>query len=262
MTKSRVAICTPRYLPREKWRDAAEIAARHNPKNLPGGARPGDLAGGGDRIAVDINKYWGKEGVKLTVGFLDNPPADLRARILSHMNAWSHTANVSFVESSTDPRVRIARMTAEEAPPGMNGYWSYLGTDIDTIPKDQPTMNLEAFTMETLDSEFYRVVRHETGHTLGFPHEHMRRQLIERLDRDKVIAEFERTQGWSEQMVIDQVLTPLEESSLLGTPDADARSIMCYQISGDLTLDGEPIEGGVDIDDSDYEFVAHLYPKT
>jgi hypothetical protein len=30
----------------------------------------------------------------------------------------------------------------------------------------------------TPDAEFYRVVRHETGHTLGFPHEHMRKEII------------------------------------------------------------------------------------
>jgi hypothetical protein len=122
-------------------------------------------------------------------------------------------------------------------------------------------MNLESFTMNTLDSEFYRVVRHETGHTLGFPHEHMRSAIIERLDREKAIASFMRTQGWSRQEVIDQVLTPLEESSLLGTPVADQTSIMCYQIDGSLTVDGMPIEGGMDINELDYSFAASLYPK-
>ena len=39
-------------------------------------------------------------------------------------------------------------------------------------------MNLEAFTMQTPDSEFHRVVRHEAGHTLGFPHEHMRKAIV------------------------------------------------------------------------------------
>ncbi len=60
-------------------------------------------------------KYWGPAGVRLTVGFLDNPPADLRARIIEHMNAWAKTANVQFTESGTDPDVRIA------APPTDTG---------------------------------------------------------------------------------------------------------------------------------------------
>ncbi len=95
-------------------------------------------------------------------------------------------------------------------------------------------MNLEAFTMTTLESEFHRVVRHETGHTLGFPHEHMRKALVAKIDPAKAIAYFERTQGWSEEEVRAQVLTPIEESTLRGTA-ADAKSIMCYQILGELT---------------------------
>src|SRR5262249_10693156 len=136
-----------------------------------------------------------------------------------------------------------------------------LGTDVLLIKRNRPTMNLEAFTMTTPDSEFFRVVRHETGHTLGFPHEHMRGEIIQRLDREKVIAKFMRTQGWTRQEVIDQVLTPLEDSSILGTATADATSIMCYQIDGDVTLDGEPIPGGPDINDLAFEFAASVYPK-
>src|SRR5262249_58930908 len=135
-----------------------------------------------------------------------------------------------------------------------------LGTDVLLIKRNRPTMNLEAFTMTTPDSEFFRVVRHETGHTLGFPHEHMRKAIIDRLDREKVIADFMRTQGWTRQEVIDQVLTPLEEASVLGTPLADETSIMCYQIDGGLTTDGQPVEGGTDINDLDYEFAASVYP--
>lgn len=247
-------VCTPRFLCREKWLEAAENAARVNPKNLPEGVRPSDVvAAKGDRLALDLQRYWGEDGVKLTVGFLDNPSAELRARILSHMNAWNRTANVSFVESATDPQVRISRADS--------GYWSYLGTDILSIDSHKQTMNLEGFTMDTPDSEFYRVVRHETGHTLGFPHEHMRKELIAKLDREKVIASFMASQGWSQQEVINQILTPLDESSLLGTDQPDPNSIMCYQIPGDLTLDGEPIPGGVDITQLDYDFVSTLYPK-
>lgn len=70
----------------------------------------------------------------------------------------------------------------------------------------------------------------------------------------------QRTQGWSEAEVRAQVLTPLEESSLRGTVP-DPRSIMCYQIPGSLTKDGQPIIGGADIDRLDGEFAAQIYPK-
>ena len=62
------------------------------------------------------------------------------------------------------------------------------------VPEPElPTMNLEGFTMRTPESEFLRVVRHEAGHTLGFEHEHMRTQLVQRIDRKKAIAYFRRT---------------------------------------------------------------------
>jgi hypothetical protein len=257
-----VVACVPRLLPRQQWPNAARNAIGVNPANRPpdldeSTLRPG---GEGERLALDISRYWGQDGVDLTVGFIDTPDADLRKRILEHMNAWSKTANVRFVAVDVDPQVRIARWTVDDSP-GDEGYWSNLGTDIKLIDKDRPTMNLEAFTMSTPDSEFYRVVRHETGHTLGFPHEHMRKAIIDRLDREKVIADFMRTQGWSRQEVIDQVLTPLEEASILGTDQADETSIMCYQIDGSLTIDGNPVLGGTDINDLDYSFAASVYPR-
>jgi hypothetical protein len=129
------------------------------------------------------------------------------------------------------------------------------------IPANQQTMNLEAFSMDTPESEYHRVIRHETGHTLGFPHEHMRRQLVEKIDPQKAIAYFQRTQGWNEDETRAQVLTPIEESSLLGTPNADPRSIMCYQLPGEITKDGKPIIGGLDIDASDFAFAGRIYPK-
>jgi hypothetical protein len=49
---------------------------------------------------VLTTKYWGLQGVSLTVGFLDDAAADLRRRILLHMNAWAKTANVKFVEKA------------------------------------------------------------------------------------------------------------------------------------------------------------------
>ncbi len=258
----KVVACAPRLLPRNEWPNAARNAIKVNPANRPPDLDENDLHPGGDgeRLALDITRYWGRDGVHLTVGFIDTPDTTLRKRILSHMNAWSKTANVGFVESDVDPQVRIARWTAADSPRD-DGYWSNLGTDVLLIKKDRPTMNLEAFTMTTPDSEFFRVVRHETGHTLGFPHEHMRKAIIDRLDREKVIADYMKTQGWSRQEVIDQVLTPLEEASVLGTELVDQTSIMCYQIDGKLTIDGQAIEGGKDINDLDYAFAASVYPK-
>jgi hypothetical protein len=254
----RLRTCTTRLLPKEQRVEAAIHAVTTYAKNLPVGARIDDLLReGADRLAVVVNKWWGPS-VDLSVGFLDNPSRELRDKILLHMNAWARDAAVRFHEVTTDPVVRISRLTDHDLP-GFGGYWSYVGTDIDKILNDQPTMNLEGFTIMTADSEFHRVVRHEAGHSLGFPHEHMRQELVRRLDRNKVIAAYKATQGWTEQDVINQVLTPLEESSVFGTAHADETSIMCYQIEAGLTLDGEPIVGGVDINETDHRFASLVY---
>jgi hypothetical protein len=210
-----------------------------------------------EHLALLTPKYWGKSGVRLTVGFLDNPPADLRARLLSHMNAWGAWANVQFVETAGSAQVRIARTAGGQT----GGYWSYLGTDILSIDPSQPTMNLDSFTMNTADSEFFRVVRHETGHTLGFPHEHLRSEIIDRIDREKAIAYFMASQGWSRDKVIAQVLTPLDNSSLIETARADANSIMCYWLPASIMKDGNAVTGGTDIDTMDAEFAASVYPR-
>jgi hypothetical protein len=257
---SEIIVCSPRALPAEQLLPSAKNAVEINPLNHAPVEKLAGLMRGflptPQSIAVMTTKYWGPKGIRLTVGFLDNPPADLRARLILHMNAWNQSANVQFVETNTDPDVRIARMGGADG-----GYWSYIGTDIKLIAKGQPTMNLEAFSMSMPESEFHRVVRHETGHTMGFPHEHMRRQIVSGIDPNKAFAFFRRTQGWSKQEVRAQVLTPLEDSSIRGTAFADPKSIMCYQLPGSIMKNGQPVVGGLDIDASDFAFAASIYPK-
>src|SRR5438874_1513221 len=99
-------VCLPKILPRHQWVSAARIASEINPVNHPPVERLMRVMPGfrpePDRIAVLTTKYWHTGGVKLTVGFLDNPPADLRKRILLHMNAWAKTANVKFAQTNTN----------------------------------------------------------------------------------------------------------------------------------------------------------------
>ena len=250
-------VCTPKTLPTRLLVKAAETAKHINPANAPVLGPLAAVAGGFQvadplRIAVVTSKYWGPTPRQLTVSFLETTPADLKARILSHMNAWTKTSGISFVGTSGTGYVRISR--------GPGGYYSYLGTDILHIPRNRQTMNLQGFTMNTPESEYKRVVRHETGHTLGFPHEHMRKDLVARIDPTKAYTWFWETYGWDKATVDAQVLTPLSEASLMSTP-VDQTSIMCYQLPGLITKDGKPILGGTDINQTDYAFAGKIYPK-
>jgi hypothetical protein len=217
--------CILKSLPKRLLVKAANTARAINPMNAP---VFGPMAAVGDgfqvsdplRIAVITSKYWGPNPRQLTVSFMEGTPADLKARIISHMNAWTKTGCISFVGTNGTGDVRISR--------GPGGFWSYLGTDIKHIPRNRQTMNLQGFTMNTPESEYKRVVRHETGHTLGFPHEHMRQALVDRIDREKAYEWFLETQGWDKETVDAQVLTPL---------------------------------GGTDIDETDYAFCGKIYPR-
>lgn len=269
-----VKVCLPTSLPEDKQEAAAKLAVEENPANRPllemilegirrvfdkvktkmveesfeesGVLQPGMLA-------VMTSKYWGVGGVTLPTAFLESTPQELQTRIFSHLNAWSAYGNVKFVPSSLGAAViRITRSG--------QGYWSYLGTDNKMIGQGQPTMCLQGFSMSTPEAEYKRVVRHEAGHALGFPHEHARQDVVSLLDRQKTISFFRKTYGWSPSTTVQQVLTPLEESSLLGTEGSDVDSIMCYQLPGDCTISGKPIPGGLDICESDKQFVARIYP--
>src|SRR4051812_19114724 len=74
--------CTIKVLPPQLRLSAATRAARINPANAPATpmlqqALPGVVISP-QHLALLTAKYWGSGGVRLTVGFLDSPPADLR----------------------------------------------------------------------------------------------------------------------------------------------------------------------------------------
>jgi len=255
-------VCTPKSLPAARLNEAARRSIALNPANsvesrttvrTPIGRR-----GGPRRLAILVGRKWPVTGVRLSVQFLDNPPKALRTRLLEHMNAWGKFANVRFVETRRTGKVRVARL---DSPADMAGYWSYIGTEILEVEADEPTMNLQGFTMRVPESEFRRVVRHEAGHTLGFEHEHMRRALVKKIDPAKAYAYFDRTNGWDPAEVDAQVLTPLSERSIMGTVESDPLSIMCYEIPGSITKNGKPIIGGTNINKKDHAFAAAMYPK-
>jgi hypothetical protein len=249
-----VVSCTIKQLPEEEQYAAALAAIDENPANEPTRQAMAmvDLPEA-KRIAALTSKYWRSGSVKLGVSFMDGGSQELKDRIMAHMNAWGQRANIKFLSaSSAMAQVRVVRTPDD-------GYWSYLGTDILQIPVGQPTMCLDSFTMQTPEAEYLRVVRHETGHTLGFPHEHLRKAIIERLDRAKTIAYFRTQYGWSERDTVSNVLRAEAEENLVATP-IDESSIMAYWLPGSITKDGKPVVGGKDINDVDHSLATKLWP--
>ena len=206
------------------------------------------------KLAVYLPYKW-PGPVRLKVAFIDNPkpPAGLRGKILGHMNAWGEFCDVHFCESLTgdNPQVRITL----EGPRRSSG----IGTDI--LGKhwaNKPTMRLGNLDVRN-ELAFGRSVRHETGHTLGFKHEHLHPEVVKRIDHNKAIEYYGR-KGWGKARTRHNVLTPLPEDAILSSK-LDLHSIMCYRIPKEILKPGAAeITGGDDISPHDREFAATVYP--
>lgn len=249
--------CSVKELPAELHARAFQVACEANPLNRP---RTWNLpsflvamVGEPDFLAYLPTKYWGPAGADLSVSFLDSPSAAVRNKVLDCANDWGRHGNVRFRWTQGQGDLRVHR--------GPGGYYSYLGTDNRLVPAGEHTMNLQGFSERTPDSEYLRVVKHEFGHALGFPHEHTRPDIVELLDERACVDYFGRTQGWSERDVRSQVLNPMRQGSFKGTPQADPTSIMCYGFPAAVTKSRKPIPGGADINASDAAFIATVYPK-
>ena len=205
------------------------------------------------KLAVYLPYKW-PGPVRLKVAFIDNPkpPAGLRGKILGHMNAWGEFCDVHFCESLTgdNPQVRITLEGTRR--------WSGVGTDILRKPPKQPTMRLGGLG-DGDESALRRTVRHETGHTLGFKHEHLRPEVVKRIDRNKAIEYYRRTNKWTKERTTGNVLTPLPADAVRASK-LDLHSIMCYTLPKEILKTGIESTGGKDFSEYDREFGASVYP--
>lgn len=240
--------CINKELPSHLHYEAALTAIWYNPLNAPPAkfTKP-------EHISVLTNKYWGQEKVKdITFGFMEPTSVEMRNKIDLYANKWGKFSKARFRWSKTSPMVRITFQ--------QEGYWSNVGTDILHVPLGLPTTCFQDFTVNTADSEWERVVPHEFGHVLGCPHEHERQEIIDLLDAEATIRLFMRTQGWSRQEVIEQILTPPAET-LMGASPVDVRSIMCYEFPASVTKNRQAIPGGKTFSSLDMEYFGKIYPK-
>lgn len=237
--------------------DLATIAVDENPMNAPAFQVPMDGVIAPQFVAVMTSKWWRSEKKLFTFAFMRSVSSAVADRIAAFANIWNKYSALSFAwtndRAAADFRIDFKA----------DGYWSYMGTDCKSIPANQNTMNLQGMNSTTFsEREGMRVIPHEFGHAIGMPHEHTRSAIVARLDPQKTIAVFRRDQGWNEQTVRAQILTPIAESALHAATAPDESSIMCYWFTGECTKDGRPIVGGSTLSDLDKQYAAKIWPKT
>ncbi|KAJ8094641.1 hypothetical protein PM082_010647 [Marasmius tenuissimus] len=221
---------------------------------------------------------WPGNGVRLRVAFIDQPtpPVELQNEVLTYMNTWGEFSNVRFTliddYYAAEVRVSFSGMVLGKKD---KGNWSYVGTQVrtDITDRRRPTMMLTDWDKDTFKDKdtpekkhSAHAVRHETGHTLGFVHEHLRPQLVERIDAEKTIKEY--SNQWDRATTIANILTPLwnnkeAQSKFSLTEVADVHSIMCYPLHDDLLKEDmkePPITGGRDFSGYDRKHAAAVYP--
>lgn len=252
--------CIEKSLSEKTLVAAAEIARERNPDNAPNSDRIVSLKSP-LQLALVTSLKWRTTGVFLNVAFIDaqQPPLSVQNRILNHMNDWSAFCNVRFTLVQ-DPRIATVRITLQD-----EGYWSYTGVELVTpefkYDPGRATMSLQGFTDSNPEpTVFARVVRHETGHTLGFTHEHLCKEIVDCIDRDKAISYYRRTEEWDDKTIESNVLTPADASDLTASP-LDVGSIMCYMIPPEILKVGRNIPGGGDdFTAYDRQLAAVVYP--
>lgn len=116
-----------------------------------------------------------------------------------------------------------------------DGSWSYVGRDILEQPLDRRTMNFGWSLTENWYGK--ETALHETGHALGFPHEHQNPKSGILWDEEAVYQYFAAAPNyWDKQTTYYNVLRKIALQEIEGT-NWDPNSIMHYQFPAEL-IDG------------------------
>ena len=205
------------------------------------------------RMATEISKEW-KNGRTLTVSFIGGNKL-VKERIIRQAKLWLNHANI---ELDFSPRIKKGNIRIGF---DMNdGSWSYVGNQILSIPKNEPTMNFGWLTPTLDDEEYSRVVLHEFGHSLGCIHEHERPDNGIPWNKPKVYAYYAQKDGWSKNEVDDQVFDRYDKN-IIRAGTLDKKSIMMYPVPDELTVGKYKIGWNRILSTEDKKFIAALYPK-
>ena len=233
------------------------------------------------RAAYFAAKRW-KPDAELTVGFIADPPADIR---IPNYNKAPTTLPIDPLQQEimkdatfdyTKIKAFIQRIVAERIQPivGLKisfvpdaiastakiriafnptaGAYSYIGTDCLQVSSPE-TMNLGWFDVAT--------TMHEFGHALGMIHEHQNPDSNPiQWNKEAVYQWAKETQGWTPEEANTQIIDSYYAGDITGSA-FDPDSIMLYFFPASLTLNNQGTHQNLRLSPNDVIWLANSYPN-
>ncbi|MGZ8381813.1 MAG: M12 family metallopeptidase [Nitrospira sp.] len=204
--------------------------------------------GRGPARAVFLFKKMWINGSNLRVRFMGGNPAQ-QALAKEQALWWTQYANLTFdFNNAPDAEIRITFDSSD-------GAWSYIGTDCQGIPRNQPTMNLGFLDGGT--------AAHEFGHAIGLAHEHQNPKGGIEWNEEVVIRDLSGPpNNWTEAEIRHNVLEKYAVDQIRGT-NFDPDSIMLYFFPGSWVKSGIGTKANDVLSELEKTFIASkdAYPR-
>lgn len=198
------------------------------------------------RIALMRLKKW-PVGAILNVAFRSGSPGE-RSSVQACCEELMQYVNLEFRFGKVSGPLAEVRVTFD--PNG--GAWSYIGTDLRGIPRDQPTMNL-GFGQDG-------TYLHEFCHSLGAIHEHQNPLGGIKWNKEQVYRDLSGPpNNWDRQTIDRNMFEAYSVDQLNGT-EFDPRSIMLYAIPKRWTMDGFSSQPNGVLSEVDKAWLRAQYP--
>jgi len=214
-------------------------------------------------VLAPTSQLWDLGSEPLKYKFLDGDHGGSdyqKQKVRDSIVDWTWYANIKFQEAGKGEAAPIKIIFNPD-----DGSWSIVGNDACKEDADKPTMNLGWVEKSSshLTREERAVILHEFGHALGMFHEHQSPahggQTV--VNAKAAIDYYMRTQGWSEEEVMTQVVRPYNENDVSNFSQVDTKSIMHYYQPSEVTS-GAAIEYNYVLSDLDKAYMVINYPRS